>query len=311
MSIDISVRHLRILVAVADAGGYTAAAQQLRISQPSLSRAVRELEQRVGVRLLDRTTRMVVPTRDGEELITLGRRTVEDFDASLRHFQGYLAGNRGAVGIAALPSLAATLLPQVLSEYRRTSPEVRLTVSDGLSAELVDLVSGGMVDMAIAVVETAPPGVRAHPLASDRLFCVMPPGHELARLETVRWRDLTHQPFVAFDSLSSIRALVDRTSLEHGVVLGPVLEARNIAAVAGLVAAGLGVSIAPALVLPTMSFAHLDFRPLTDPVVERSISLLRSVDRPLSAAALALSELLLTADRHDLDLPPGARWAIT
>ncbi|MFC4000214.1 LysR family transcriptional regulator [Prauserella oleivorans] len=308
MSIDLSVRHLRVVVAVADAGGYTAAARVLHIAQSSLSRAVLEIEHRIGVPLFERTTRHVRPTPDGEEFLVIARRLLADFDAALNHFQGYLEGSRGCVAIAALPSLAGSMLPAVLSAFREGRPEVTVSVRDGLADEVLAHVLGGTADLAVTVSPTVPANLSATRIAVDRFVCVFPPGHRFDQRRRLTWRDLDGEPFVAFDHRTSIRAYVDRTLTDVGVELGPITEARNIGAVAGLTAAGLGVSMVPALVVPMMGFAALHRRAATGPVVERDICLVHDPNRPLSRPARALMDTLLDASSHDLELPSGARW---
>lgn len=308
MSIDIGVRHLRVAVAVADAGGYTAAARELHVAQSSLSRTVLETEQRLGVPLFERTTRRVVPTADGLEFLNVARRVLREYDAALTHFDGYLAGRRGKVSIAALPSIAATLLPPVISAFRAARPEVTVVVRDGLSGEVRELVESGAVDMAVTVATAMPEGVAARNIAADTFACVFSSLHPFARREAVSWSDLAGEPFVAFDEASSIRWHADRVLAEQSIELGPMTEARNIGAVAGLTGAGLGVTVAPGLVVPMMMFADLDVRPLVDPQVNRDISLLHHPDRPLSRTAQALMDLLVNARAQGLRLPGEVYW---
>ncbi len=308
MGIDIGVRHLRVAVAVADAGGYTAAARDLHLAQSSLSRTVLELESRLGVPLFERTTRKVRPTRDGEEFLLIARRLLGDFDSALLHFQGYLSGSRGAVSIAALPSLAATLLPPVLAAFRTTRPGVTVHVRDGLSREVLDLVVSGTVDMAVTVATTDPPALRARPIAVDEFVCVFHAGHRFEQQPYVRWADLEGEAFVTFDPTSSIRTHTDATLAAHGITLGDLTEARNIGAVAGLTGAGLGVSAVPGLVVPMMGFAKLHARPLVEPRVERRICLIHHPDRPQSRTSAALFQLLAGAQEQAFQLPPGVRW---
>jgi LysR family carnitine catabolism transcriptional activator len=308
VSIDIGLRHLRVAVAVADAGGYTSAARDLHLAQSSLSRTILELEGRLGVQLFERTTRHVSPTRDGEEFLAIARRLLNDFDAELRHFQGYLSGARGSVSIAALPSLAATLLPPVLAAFRAERPQVTVSVRDGLSAEVLELVLGGSVDMAVTVATTVPRALRSILIAVDEFSCVFQPGHRLGQQSKVRWTDLEGEAFVAFDPGSSIRSITDATLAAHHITLGAVTEARNIGAVAGLTGAGLGLTAVPGLVLPMMNFAGLLARPLVAPTVERHICLIHHPDRPQSRTAAALFQLLADADRQSMKLPAGVRW---
>lgn len=308
MGIDIGIRHLRAVAAVADAGGYTGAARKLHVAQSSVSRTVLEVEQRLGVRLFERTTRRVHPTVDGEQFLTIARRLLAEFDTAMNHFEGYLSGTRGSVSIAALPSLAATMLPHVLAKFRTARPDVAVTVLDGLSQDVLDHVARGSADMAVTVAATVPPTLHARPIAVDRFVCVFPPGHRFAEHSEITWNDLDGEEFVAFDPTSSIRAYVDRILSRHGVRLGSVTQARNVGAVAGLTASGLGVSAVPGLVLPMMTFAEINSRPLVEPVVERDICLVHDPTRPLSRTALALMELLANARSQRLRLPAGARW---
>ncbi|MGH3349110.1 MAG: LysR family transcriptional regulator [Nocardioides sp.] len=308
MSIDLTLRHLRVALAVADAGGYTPAARELHVAQSSLSRTVQEIEQRIGVPLFDRTTRRVRPTLEGEEFLATARRLVAEFDTALNHFEGYLAGTRGAVSVAALPSLAGSMLPPVLAAFRRGHPEVAVSVKDGFSEEVLDLVVRGEVDLAVSVGAHVPDTLGVRHIAVDAFAAVLPAGHPLAAEEELRWADLAGQPFVAFERISSIRGYVDQVLAETGTRPGPLTEARNIGAVAGLVAAGLGVSAAPSLVLPMMMFADVEVRPLVAPVVERDICLIHDPRRPMSRAARALMQLLVSAGEREISSPPGVRW---
>lgn len=308
MGIDLTLRHLRVVIAVADAGGYTPAARELHVAQSSLSRTVQEVEQRIGVPLFERTTRRVRPTLEGEEFLATARRLVAEFDTALNHFEGYLAGTRGAVSVAALPSLAGSMLPPVLAAFRRGHPEVAVSVKDGFSGEVLDLVVRGEVDLAVSVAARVPATLAVRHIAVDAFAAVLPAGHPLAAEEELRWADLAGQPFVAFERISSIRSYVDRVLAETGTRTGALTEARNIGAVAGLVAAGLGVSAAPSLVLPMMMFADVVVRPLVAPVVERDICLIHDPRRPMSRAALALMQLLLSAGEREIASPPGVRW---
>ena len=308
MSIDLSLRHLRVVVAVADAGGYTPAARDLHVAQSSLSRTVQEVEQRIGVPIFERTTRRVRPTLEGAEFLAMARRLVTEFDTALNHFEGYLAGTRGEVSVAALPSLAGSMLPPVLAAFRGAHPEVAVSVKDGFSEEVLDLVVRGEVDLAVSVAEHVPAILDVRHIAVDAFAAVLPSGHPLAAAEEIRWSDLEGQPFVAFERISSIRSYVDRVLADTATRVGALTEARNIGAVAGLVAAGLGVSAAPSLVLPMMMFADVAIRPLAAPVVERDICLIHDPRRPMSRAARALMQLLASAGEREIALPPGVRW---
>ncbi|WP_219419261.1 LysR family transcriptional regulator [Pseudonocardia nigra] len=309
MGIDLGLNHFRAIVAVADAGGFTAAAERLGLAQSSLSRAVHEVERRAGVRVFERTTRQVLLTSEGRELVALARHALDGVATSMNHFAGYLAGTRGSVTVATLPSLAATLLPGVVGAFHAHHPSVTLRIEDALSEEVTERVRCGAVDLAVTVPQGPVPGLRSGPLATDRFLVVVPPGHDLAGAASLRWADLAGHDMIAFDPTSSIRDHVERAMQATGTVPGQVMEARNVAAVAGLVAAGLGLSVVPALVLPLMQFAGLHPVLLEDPLVERSIRVLTDPRRPQATAVQAFVRALDERAAGGPPLPFGAAWS--
>lgn len=310
MSIDLGIGHLRALVAVADAGSFTAAAARLHLAQSSLSRTVAEAERRLRVRLFERTTRRVEVTLEGREVVELARHMLTELDTGLRHLHGFLEGSRGSLTVAALPAMAAVLLPGLLSAYRAEHPQVQVQVQDLLAEEVLHRVRDGLVDLAVTACPATSHELVVQPVAIDRFYCVVPSGHRLADRASARWSDLQGEPFVSFHATStSVRATVDRVLAEAGVDVGPVVEARTVGAVAGLTAAGLGVSVVPALVLPMIEFAGLRHLPL-EPEVHRRICIVRHARRPLTPAARGFLDTVTAAAARGGALPPGASWHV-
>jgi LysR family carnitine catabolism transcriptional activator len=310
MRMDLTIQQLRVVLAVYEAGSFTAAAEDLHQAQSSLSRTVLEVERRLGVALFERTTRRLEPTAEGREFIAIAHSTVATFDANLRHFAGVLDGQRGRVRVATLPSLAAILLPSIVSTYQREHPDVELSIEDALAAEVLARVRAGLVDFAVTVVSaTTEPidDLDVTPVATDRFCCVFPPGHAFEASTEVSWSDLAREAFIAFDRTTSIRQHLDRAFAESGSAPRGAIEARNISAVAGLVAAGLGVSAVPGLVLPLVEFAGLAYRPLGAPRTERKIAIVRVPERSLSPAAMAFLTAITSRSRGGQ--PPETFWS--
>ncbi|MBN9756082.1 LysR family transcriptional regulator YbhD [Pseudonocardia sp. Ae406_Ps2] len=306
---DLTLQQLRAVVAVHEAGGFTAASAVLRTAQPSLSRTVADVERLLGARLFERTTRRLEPTPVGETVVAAARRALDGVATELRHVEHVLDGLSGTVRIATLPSLAAILLPGVVSAFRRERPGVRPEISDALADEVTARVRSGRADLAVTVVHgRVPDDLVVTPVAADRFCALVPPTHPLAGRSTLRWAELDGVEFVDFDSSTSIRQHVDRALDESGCRPGRGLAARNIAAVAGLVAAGLGATAVPGLVVPLTGFAGLTAVPLTDPVVRRRIALVLPRGRQPVPAAAAFAGLLTGSVRRP-SLPAHARWA--
>jgi LysR family carnitine catabolism transcriptional activator len=311
MRTDLTLQQLRVVAEVHEAGSFTAAAQRLLVAQSSLSRTVAEVERRLGVLLFERTTRRLEPTPAGREVVAAARRAVDAVEAEMRHVEGYLAGRRGRVRIATLPSLAAILLPGVVSVFRAEHPQVELSIEDALSDEVLERVRGGVVDLAVTVVSATPDpltDLAVTPVATDRFCCVVPPTHRFAGRVVLSWDELAGEAFIAFDRTTSIRQHVDASLAAAGVTPRQVVAARNIAAVAGLVAADLGVTVVPGLVLPLMGFAGVRHVVLDEPAAHRTMAVVRAAARPVSPIAEAFVEALTDPSRARPELPEQARW---
>ncbi|MFC5138917.1 LysR family transcriptional regulator [Actinomycetospora rhizophila] len=305
---DVTLPQLRAVVAVHEAGGFTAAASSLHVAQPSLSRTVAEVERRVGTALFTRTTRRLETTPAGLELVAAARRVLDGLDEEMRRFSDYLAGTRGRVRIATLPSLAALLLPGVVAVFRAARPDVDVTLSDALADEVVEHVRAGRADLAVTVVSVSTnplDDLAVRPVAEDRFCALVPRSHRFAGRARLAWRDLAGEPFIDFDPTTSIRHHVDHAFVTTDVRPHRVVAARNIAAVAGLVAAGLGITAVPGLVVPLTGFADLVAVPLDDPVVVRRMAL---VHGEVAAPAAAAFADLLIAGRDRPTLPGFADW---
>lgn len=316
MDMNLTLAQLRAVLAVARTRSFTRASEELLIAQSSLSRTVAQVERIAGTALFERTTRHVTLTPDGEVFAHMAEQVVTAYYEGSAHFNGYLRGNRGHLRVAALPSLAATLIPQVVLRLRDLHPGVEVEVEDVLAADIDDSVRSGQVDLAVtASLELdAPASATAgdllfEPMATDVFRLVTAPDHPLAGRDTVPWKALSRESFVSFDDASSVRSITDAVLATQGIIPVSRVSARNVATVAGLCAAGLGVSAAPAFVLPLMAFAGLASASLVEPIVRRRIGILSDPRRIPGRTAEGLLAVLREMASADSPLPNGATWA--
>lgn len=280
----LSVSHLRAAVEVHRWRSFTVAAENLKVSQSSLSRKIVGVERAVGTQLFRRTTRSVEPTTAGEAMIDQMRQVLGGFDAGMDQLMRHITGEQGTVTIGCLPSIAATYLPSVIRSFAQEYPAVRLEVQDGLLEQVVAGVRAGEVDFGIAPLATTYADLRYQRLGADKFYCAVPQGHHLVGQDSVRWAQLAGEPFIAFSPASSISRPVEAALAGSGVIPGPTMIGHNVGAVAGLVASGLGITAVPGLVRPLMEFAQLEFVPLT-PAVEREFCIIRRAGESISAPA--------------------------
>lgn len=294
---SVSVHQLRLITRVGALGSFTRAAEEERVSQPALSRTVREVERSVGARLFDRTTRSVELTDAGREFLVIAHDVLRAYDDGMGRFDRYRAGLAGELTIAALPSVAAHLLPPVVVAFLADRPDVRLRIVDGNTSEVLAHVRSGAADLAVTAAEDvaemrADPDLEVVPLCSDPAVAVLPPGHRLAERAAVTWADLAGEPFITFAPGSSLRRLTDAAFAQAGTTPRRLVETQAVGSAAGMVAAGLGVCVATEQVLPLMSFVDLATRPVHGPSVSRTLAAVTRGRPALSPAGREFIRLL-------------------
>lgn len=292
---DLSTRQLKAFVALADERHFTRAARRCHLTQPAFSAVIRSLEQGLGVRLFDRSTRSVDLTAEGRLFEASARRLLADFTLVQADMDDHLMRRRGHVSVAALPSLAAALLPDILAEYRQHYPGVGLTLIDALAGPCLDKVLSGEVDLALASRRDDMTGLDSTFLLADRFHLVCRADHPLAAARRIRTADLAHWPLIHMARASSVRQRL--AQLLPKLASQAAFEVDHLATAMGLVRAGLGVSIMPAMTLFHFRREGLVIKPIAGTDLTRSLYLVQRANRTLSSAAQALFDQISTQAR--------------
>lgn len=290
MSINLSSRQLRAFCVLAEQRNFTRAAAATHLSQPAFSALISQFEAALGMRLFDRSTRSVELTAEGRAFEASARRILEEMDAALGAVDERVARRHGRVGVALLPSLAADWLPDVLAAFRALHPGIEFAVYDVLSEACVDAVRQGRADLALAATRANTPELRAERYCSDTFHLVCPRGHPLLKAAQLRPQDVASWPFIHLSRTSSVRQYIDASTYPDP--LRAVMEVDQLATVAGMIAAGLGISIVPALALKPFVERGLATRAVGWAGLRRSIFLIRRRDKSLSLAAQTFSDFI-------------------
>lgn len=288
---NLSSRDLRAVVALIEERNFTRAAERVHLSQPAFSALIHGVEQSLGARLFDRTTRNVTLTPEGRLFEVSARRVLADFDAMVSDFQDHAQRRRGRVAVAALPSIAAGWLPSVLAEFRQSYPGIELALRDALAEDCKTLLRGRQVELALTTLSELDTDLQAEALVADEFHLVCPKKHPLAKKETVAVTDLVAYPFVHLSRNTSVRQHLEAAF--HPAAMQTVLEVEHLATVAGLVDAGLGITVVPELTLFHFRRPGLAIRKLRLKGLKRQLHLVRRRNEPLSAAAQGLHDLVL------------------
>ncbi len=291
MQMNLSTRQLKAFLVLAEQRSFTRAAVLTHLSQPAFSALIRSLEDALGQRLFDRSTRHVELSTEGRAFEVAARRVLAEFDGAVAGAKDYAARRRGRVSIALLPSLAAGWLPAVLAQFRAAYPGIELDVTDVLSEACLEQVRNGKADFAIAATRAETPELRAELFCTDGFHLVCPKGHPLAKATELRARDFAAFPFIHLSRTSSVRQYLDAAI--HPLQMNTLMEVDQLATVMGMVRAGLGISVVPSLTLFHFQHPEIVTRRLGWTGLTRKIYLVRRRDRSLSLAAQSLHDLVV------------------
>lgn len=287
---NIEIAHLRAFLAVAGHGAFGRAARALKISQPALSARIRDLEDKVGVTLFDRTTRRVDLTEAGREFLPQARKLLDDLEAALHGLGDLARRERGRVAIACAPLLAQVLLPEIVAAFRRRHPGIRVALVDVPTGAILAKVRSGEADLGIGTFAESEPGLARARLMADTMM-LFEPRKRGAAPGAARWIEIADAPSIALTRESGLRALVERGFAAIDREVRPAFEVAQVATAVALVEAGLGVAVLPAIARKIADGRRVAIRALTQPTVAREISLIWAESRAPTPAAAAFAEL--------------------
>ena len=264
------LRHLRYFVAVADHLNFTNAAAKLHLAQPSLTRQIHNLEDELGVRLLNRTKSHVALTEEGRSFLVDARRILALAVESILAVQRLSRGETGQLNIAYLSNFDFQLLPETLAAFRQTFPHVALNLFDMTPAEQFSALEARRIDLGFVGLRprTVAPGLQWESIARHRTVVVLPAKHRLARKRHVKLGDLATMFFVGMAEKThpGFRDWLNGTCQQAGFIPRVLQDAELEPALMSFVAEGLGVTLAREYI-KKLPHPGVTFRPLT-PVVE-------------------------------------------
>jgi DNA-binding transcriptional LysR family regulator len=241
------LRHLRYFIGIVDAGSMALAGRRLHISQPTLSRQIRDLERDLGVRLFDRVGRRVVLTAEGREMAARTRHVLADVEALRARGTVLGGGSGGVLRVGATPQFIEAGMPDVLSAYRRTHPGVEVQLSEEGARPLIARVAQGELHIAIGALRDIEQ-LASRPLYPLRVLAVMSRRHPLASRRDVAVQDLAGERLLMLAPGFQTRQLFEDAAQGRYSDLHVVLESRSPQSLVALAAAGHGIAIIPSVV---------------------------------------------------------------
>jgi DNA-binding transcriptional LysR family regulator len=285
-----NLERLRALREVARLGGFSAAADTLGVTQPAVSNQIRQLEQQLGISLLERIGKASKPTPEGEVLIAASSRAFAELETAIDEIARMRSDLSGTLVMATGATATTHLLPPVMVDLRARHPGIDLRVLTGNTADLIPGLLDGSIDLGLLTAPIRDPHLRSRFFFRDRLVCITPPG-EAPTSRTIRPRDLKNRQLVLYDRGGSIRRATDTWLGAVDRRRVRVTDIGSAEAQVAFVRAGLGWSIVSEIAAREDAAAgRIDLFGL-DPPLFRDLVLVWRADRasrPVIAAALAV-----------------------
>ncbi|RFB79648.1 LysR substrate-binding domain-containing protein [Methylovirgula sp. 4M-Z18] len=288
----LNLHLLRLFTHVAESGSFSAAAERLHISQPAVSKGVREFEAQVGSRLLERGPGGVVPTGAGEMLLRHAamlfatERAAEEDLAALRGL------TKGSLTVGASTTIATYFLPPLLGRFHRAHPHIDLSIRIANTSAIANLLLARELDIALVEGPVEDSAIEARPWRVDELIVIAPPGHRLT-YGTHKAAALADEVFIVREPGSGTREVVWAALAEHHVTPRATLEAGNTETIKQIVMAGLGIGIVSrAAAADHLTLGRLVKIDIEGFQVSRTLTRLSLRGRQPSAAAKAFEILL-------------------
>jgi len=281
------IHQLRYFVAVAEEGSFSRAAAKVRVAQPSLSQQIRKLEAEVGQPLFDRLPRSVVLTEAGRCLIDYARQilaSIGDARRCVDELKGEIAGK---VAVGAIPTIAPYVLPELVVTFQKHYPDVTLEIVEDVTKGVTRRIDAGELDVALASTCRPSPTLRRESLGTEPLLALVPKAHPLAKKDFVEFDDLKSLRFLLLHEMHCLSQQVNHLLKSRRLRPEIALVGSQLNTIANMVAASIGISIVPQMMVKHHATPGCVSLPFAPPVPERELNLVYNPLRFQSKAAAA------------------------
>jgi LysR family transcriptional regulator, carnitine catabolism transcriptional activator len=269
---EISFRQLRAFLLVAQQRSFARAAEALYVTPSGLSVLIRELENQLGFRLFDRTTRHVGLTNYGTELLAVVRESVEKIESTVSRLNRSAVEAQSTLSIGAPPLIAANVLPDAIKEFREHRPDLCIRVTDVGGEALTRLVQKGQLDMSIGGFFKPAPEIRRTPLFRFSLMVVRPDTDPALRRASTTWTALKGERLLALTPGSVVQDFIDKHLSRLKIKVVPQATFSYLDTLIAMVEAGEGVGIVPSFVIPACYQRKVAMSKLINPSVNLDFS---------------------------------------
>ncbi|PUE46481.1 LysR family transcriptional regulator [Limnohabitans sp. 2KL-1] len=283
---------LQAFVTVAELGAFNKAADKLNITQAALTRRIQKLENYLGLRLIERTTRHVALSSVGKDLLPRVRILVQDMASTFNQLKDVSRSAKGHFTLACVPTMATSVLPALIRQYRDKYPGNRIKLVDASAYEIREAIFSQHAEIGLTVQGTRHPDLEEVPLFDDPLMFYCRQSHALSEKPFVTWSDMNLKDLIVVSSFTGTRIVMNYQLAKKGIELQGNYEVQHHATALNLVAADVGCAIMPATICGDGDRPGVIRIPLKSPVVRRKIVLIKRKGSSLSPAAQAFVDIV-------------------
>ena len=288
------LRTLRAFVEVVRRNGFSAASREIFASQPTVSKAVRQLEDEVGLDLLHRLPHGVRPTEAGEVVLRHAQAMLASRDTMLAELDALRGLTRGHLRLGLTPFGSAALFAPLVGRFRAAHPDITIALLEQGSLTLSEAVLGGEIEMAMAILPIAA-GLEWQPVWDDPLVALLPEGDPLAGREAIRLEELRDRPLILFETGFALNEVIQRACAARGFTPREAARSGQSDFITALVASGLGVALLPRLMVAPRAPLPKPVALGEEPDLRWQCGLIWRQDGALSPAARAWLEMVRAA----------------
>lgn len=290
---NITLRQLKAFAMVAQYRSFTKAAEELHLTQSSLSGLIKEMEKNLDLRLFDRTTRQLHLSEAGERLLPYALRILSEIrllDNEIHDLKDY---RQGKVRLAASQQLAASAMPELINRFRQAYPNIQVSLIDCSVEEVISRVQMLEADLGIGPERILTSDVVANELFSSEFCLVVRPEHRLANRKMVQWQELTDEDFIILQGPFTAKLLTELPTLVSNRLFRADYEVNFLSTALGMTQMGLGVTLVMPYARTWVDQHGLLMIPLKDPVISRKFLLYTHKRRSPTAAVNVFKEFLI------------------
>lgn len=285
-----TLRHLRIFVAICETGSATAAGEMLYLAQPSISLALSELESHYGVKLFDRIGRRLQITQAGQFFLPRAIQIVNLFDTITQEMSSL--DFKGTLRVGASVTIGTYLLPAALVAFREQFPDMEVIVSIAHSGKIEQDVLENNIDLGLVETNIQNESLCQQPFARDHILWICAPDHPFANSKNVSFEKVVTQPILLWEAKSRRRSLLESIFREKGYILNPTWQSISAQAILSAVISGMGISfLSRTLVSGALDRGEISSFRVDNMDFYRNFSVIRNKNKTVSHSMNVLIDL--------------------